>query len=466
MKSSPFGTAKFPSDFKVTKSASLQCTDMLGGNNKFYVLELHESGSEVRLYSCYGRTGKDGVKEERIPSGMHEALKEFESIVKSKEKKGYKQVALAVTSKGTAEGNKVVLSTDVKEKVVAAVTTKKSELPIQVANLVRRIYEEAGQACTSQLNANVNATHKNPLGTLTESQIQNGKQILAEANTLLAKKQQNPQWGAILVDPEIIAVTNEFYSCIPQNIPLRPRDEEGRVHWLKKYCLNRAEILDQQSDFLDILGDVEGLISGFQSDDLDEKYKAINCSFQFCDQSTDDFIAAKKYVEESQSRHHSHKLIVKNLWKLSCGAQRNNSSFMDSIGNVEPLFHGSGPGNILGISKKGLLMRPPGAYVTGGMFGGSALYFADQSTKSSQYATGRFGGDRGKHNSYFMFIADVALGKIKEYDTAQPHLQKPPMGYNSVKGIAGRALLHNEYMVYDIRQNVLQYLLEFEQRYV
>ena len=39
-----FGTkTSFPQDYEVTKSTTLQMTSMEGGNNKFYVLELHEA---------------------------------------------------------------------------------------------------------------------------------------------------------------------------------------------------------------------------------------------------------------------------------------------------------------------------------------------------------------------------------------------------------------------------------------
>jgi poly [ADP-ribose] polymerase len=134
---------------------------------------------------------------------------------------------------------------------------------------------------------------------------------------------------------------------------------------------------------------------------------------------------------------------------------------MKPIGNITPLFHGSRSANIMGICKKGLLLRPPGAYVTGSMFG-NGLYFADQSTKSSQYSTARFGGSGNSYgDSYFMFVADVALGKIKKYEDSQSHLNKAPYGYDSVQGEKGRQLIHNEFIVYDIRQNQLQYLVEF-----
>jgi poly [ADP-ribose] polymerase len=94
---------------------------------------------------------------------------------------------------------------------------------------------------------------------------------------------------------------------------------------------------------------------------------------------------------------------------------------------------------------------------------GNGLYFADQSSKSEQYSTSRFGGSgRRGRNTFFMFIADTALGKIKKYQTAQVGLTKPPRGFNSVQGAKGYSLLHNEFIIYDIKQHLLQYLIEFK----
>ena len=106
-------------------------------------------------------------------------------------------------------------------------------------------------------------------------------------------------------------------------------------------------------------------------------------------------------------------------------------------------------------------MRPPGVYVTGSMFG-NGLYFADQSSKSEQYSTSRFGGSNGRSSdTFFLFVTDVALGKIKKYNNAQTHLSRPPGGYQSVQGEKGYSLLHNEFIIYSLNQHILQYLIEF-----
>lgn len=458
-----FGTNAFDADFEVVKTVTLQKTDMVEGNNKFYQIELHKGkkSGKFRIYSCYGRTGgRTPAKEERIPSSGYEEA-EFDWLQKSKEKKKYKKVDMVATKLGTNEGNQKILSQDFKKDKVTAPATSISRLNLDasVSSLVERLYAEAGQSCKSQLNGSLQTTASNPLGTLSLTQIQEGKDILLKANNLLSKKKSLID----SIEPEVLELTNAFYSAIPQEIPLRPKTEAGRKDWMRQYAINNSKILDEKGDLLDLLGDVKGMMAGFATDDLGVKYDELNCTIEPA--STQEFNWAKNHLEGSQSRHHSWKLKAKRIWKISSKGQHGYRSYVEKIGNIQPLFHGSRAANIMGICKKGLLLRPPGAYVTGSMFG-NGLYFADQSTKSSQYATARYGGDASRYgNSYFMYIADVALGKIKKYQDAQTSLQEAPSGYDSVQGEKGRSLVHNEFIVYNIKQNELKYLIEFEQSY-
>src|ERR1043165_3248337 len=89
-----FGTMKFPGDYDVIRTATLNKTDLAGGNNKFYQIEAHVSKDKksYRLFSCYGRVGADGVKEERVPPQDESSLlNAFESLKAEKtgKSKGY-----------------------------------------------------------------------------------------------------------------------------------------------------------------------------------------------------------------------------------------------------------------------------------------------------------------------------------------------------------------------------------------
>lgn len=470
LKSDKFGNFPFPSDYNVIKSATLNKTDLANGNNKFYQIEAHVSkdGSKFRLYSCYGRVGTPGTKEERIPGQSQHALEDaFNSLLseKTSKKKGYQEVKVASTKLGSDVGNQLILSDDIKKDKVKTTTKTKAKIRMDAATskLVQTLYDEAGQACKSQLNTGqLKATAENPLGTLTLSQIDEGRAILQEIQQLIAKNKRIIDTD----DIKLLNLSNKFYTTIPQVIPLRPKKADGdkaMKEYLQSFALNNAQKLDEKEDLLELLSDVEGLSSGFASTDIESKYLEINCKFDLLPNDSAEFKHVLNYVMETRSNHHRWGVSIKHIWKVDNGQHPSNGPVITKIGNVKELFHGSRSANILGICKKGLLMRPPGVYITGSMFG-NGIYFADQSSKSEQYSTARFGGSRGSSSTYYMFVADVALGKIMKYKNAQSWLTEPPRGYHSVQGEKGYSLLHNEFIIYTPRQHILKYLIEFTMR--
>jgi poly [ADP-ribose] polymerase len=471
IKSSKFGTHPFPSDYDVVRTATLNKTDLSGGNNKFYIIEAHvsKSGKKFRLYSRYGRVGKNGQQEERIPDQSRAALDAaFDTLLKEKtsKRKGYVEVKVAQSAMGSAVAQKMVLSDDVKkDKVITSGGNDKKGAVItlhpSVVKLVDRLFAEAGKAVRRQLSGTLQTSAENPLGTLTLTQIEDGRSILQEIQQLLTSRPSLK--GSI--DKRLLDLSNRFYSAIPQQMAKRPRSAEGKAamdRWLKKMALNDEGILDDKEDLLQLLSDVQGTVGGFATSDTQARYREIGCQYDWLDPKDPKRKKVESYMQKSRSRHHDWKCKVLNVWGMSVKGQRDaHVPTMKEVGNIKPLFHGSGPQNVLGICKHGLLMRPPGVYITGSMFG-NGLYFADQSSKSEQYAFGRFGGGRGRGQSFFMFVTDVALGKIKKYQSAQTSLTKPPRGYNSVQGQKGSYLLHNEFIVYSLEQHILQYLVEFQ----
>lgn len=465
-----FGSTKFPNDYDVIRTATLNKTDLAGGNNKFYQIEAHVSKDKksFRLFSCYGRVGTDGVQEERIPpQDENSLLAAFESLKSEKtgKSKGYVEVKMAAVKVGSSVANAQILSDDVKkDKIVAGDDDDKAKARVimhkTVEKLVDRLYAEAGQAVQRQLSGSLKSTAENPLGTLTLTQIEHGRSILGEIHQILTDKPKLK--GTINAD--LVRLSNNFFSAIPQTIPHRPKPSEGQKaldEWLKTIVLNDEKRLDDKEELMGLLSDVQGMVGGFATTEVGKKYEEIGCKYEWLDPSDDVRKKVEKAMHDNRSDRHDWGIDILNVWSVVVKGQKDKHlSTMKDVGNIRPLFHGSRPANILGICKHGLLLRPPGAIVTGSMFG-NGLYFADQSSKSEQYSFGGGWGSSYGKDSYFMFVADVALGKIKEYEDAQSHLQKAPSGFHSVLGKKGRALYHNEFIVYDIKQHILQYLVEF-----
>jgi len=477
LKAHKFGTHPFDTTYDVIDSATLQCTDLKKGSNKFYQMELHKNASGYwRIFTANGRTGSYSTQLERMPEDETAGRAEYAKIFRTKttrKSQPYTKVDVVNSNLGTDAGNQVVQSDDFDQKnITVADTGKKNKskkvIPIKISQLVSRLYSEAGNACKSQLHGSVQASEENPLGTLTKTQIEDGRAILQEANAILVADATRID----SIESEVIAITDKFYSTIPQEIALRPKTkagEDARDDWMRGIALNNATILDDKFDLLDLLGDVKGMMGGFATTDEEKRLKEANCEFSEVDSAT--FKQVCDLIVNTQSKHHNWKLNPRRIFSMKSKSQSSHKKTMGETGNCQELFLGSGSQNILGICKRGILIRPPGVYITGALLGNGA-YFANNSTKSSQYSTGRFGGSGSSNgNTSFMFVANVALGKVKKLSKGSSSIVKAPNGFDSVMGAANYTdcgwskLLHDEFVVYDVKQHTLDYLIEFEQSY-
>src|SRR5690606_9500893 len=111
-------------------------------------------------------------------------------------------------------------------------------------------------------------------------------------------------------------------------------------------------------------------------------------------------------------------------------------------------WHGTRSANLVGITKRGLMIRPAGAVHTGSLMG-DGKYFSWQSTKSLNYCDGGYWTGSSNNNSKFMFLLDVSLGNMHRCDTPK-FFSKPPSGYHSVYAKAGAYLRNDEMITYDI----------------
>lgn len=138
------------------------------------------------------------------------------------------------------------------------------------------------------------------------------------------------------------------------------------------------------------------------------------------------------------------------------------------VKNEELFFHGSRNQNWLSIGlQSGLLIRPSGAIVTGGMFGSQGIYFADKCRKSVGYTSlsGSYWA-RGNDNKAYLGLFRVNLGNQKhiyKHDYSCYNLNKNNIKpYDSVYAHGGADLINSEYIIYDINQSDIRYLIEIK----
>lgn len=445
-------------DFIVLKNIVLQCTDVKSNHNKFYSLELQENkNKEHRLFSHYGRTddlttkGQSAGARECRYEQIHLLEKEYGRIVSSKKKKGYQEVNLASSKIGShkAIGKTAGIIDDKTIKAAEIKKTKKtkSSLHPSIVGLVENIYSHAGQELTKKVNVSITAKgFETPLGILTIGQVENGADILSEIRSSLKGKKKN-----------IEDFSSKYYSTIPHRLGRNASDLKAAILDTEDKLTSAEELLQLMKDMLAV--NKAGGTNLFALSEVEAKYQALQTELSPYDDKE-----IKEYFISSQSQHHPYRLTVKNIFNVA-RLDEKTSFNPKNIGNVQNLFHGTKRQNIVGIMNRGLLLprqvRNMGVSTNGAMFG-NGIYSSCHSTKSANYCYLDY-----SNSSFYMFVLNVALGKIKSYETAQPHLTEPPSGYDSVKGVASVSrytsgkLIHDEYMIYNTNQQKLAYCIEF-----
>jgi poly [ADP-ribose] polymerase len=443
------GDYDFP-NYDVLDKKTLNYFDPKANSNKFYTIELHQSGDKFRVFTDYGRLGQTSKKEVRITSSKYSAESEFNRIFREKVKKGYVEIELAQSTTGSQKGQELIDATQIKIK--QNVDSKKSQLDPILQQFVIQIFDEAGKKLNHFVKGNSNSNGASPLGKLSTKQISKGREILQDIAGNLSEYElcyDITKRNHLMGNMENLSV--EFYRYIPKSF--------GRQVYQSSFLIADQDTLSSELDMLKFYED--SLRMGniiFETSDIDKQYESLNSDIGILNPNDDKYISIVKYVKDSQSCHHGVDLTVKRIFTVN---QKKAPKFDNSSGNVRELFHGSRSANLPGILSSNLKLptQLKGVYITGAMFG-PGIYFADQSTKSSQYSCSRFGGTANSYNTSFMFLADVALGKMKEEQNSTYYF-KPPVGYDSVKGVAGRSLLHNEYITYKEDQQQLRYIIEF-----
>lgn len=478
----------FPKTYKVVSVQDLSCTDIKGNNNKYYHLEIQVAGKQARVHSEYGRVGaKNPAREYRYVAGEADATKVFESIIKAKTQRKnepYVKIDLAQRSIGSSSAKKIV------KKVTGGTPVKapavKSKLEPEVQRLVNTFFK-----ATSQF---VETTLKCPLGQLSREQIDQGREVLDQAKTLVNAGQKLTKKSK----GELEDLTSRFYSLIPHNFGFQ------RLDATKLLLSDLVRIAQKESD-LDVFLDAKNAGNALTAD-IDAKYRSLHAKLTPIDKKDPTFKWLDTLVHKTRATNHKFlgKIVVRSIFEVArdgegdfsrpsqfienatkiaveCGkynaphvkkiADRPDldakTSKLFQKANVWPVWHGTRNANMTGIITRGLLIRPAGAVHAGSMFG-DGLYFAHQSTKSLNYSSvkGSYWAS-GKDETGFLFVADTAFGNMHVADHSK-FFRAPPKGFHSVYGKAGktRGLLNDEMITYyptgPKQQHALRYVLEIE----
>ena len=308
---------------------------------------------------------------------------------------------------------------------------KPSSLAPEVARFVEHIYDESKSELVRRIET--------PLGSLSKSQIERGADALREIRFALARDHKD----------KIVPLTSRYYSLIPHRLGQRPS--------LDDVAINSIEKADSEEELLQLMRDVYHIQSDLESE-TDRKYRALGAKLQVVSPQDPAFRQVEQRILSTQSSRHSFKVRVNRVFTAELPEERRRfETEGQRVGNLQGLFHGTKNCNMAGILSRGLLIAPKSAPVNGYMFG-KGIYFADQSSKSAQYS---LMWASNKQPFGYLFLADVALGKIKT-ETGPQYREEAPDGYHSVQGCKGQHLIHNEFIIYKTSQCTLRYIAEIE----
>lgn len=477
----------------VFKRHTLNLTDIINNNNKFYNIELVEaSDGQIYIYTKYGRVGvANPASEYRACSSKADAELEAEKIVKSKTKKGYVEVKLVKADVGSEIGKTKVDSTtsvvsidSLKKLGVKIEEAEPSKLHPEVADLVRTWFGVTQEF----INLNLD-TKKCPLGQLSLDQIDLAKKILDEARLIVHAKKPDAQ--------ELNRLTSQYYSNIPHVLPHRINADLLRFDDDPK--------IDRAYDVLDVFADaknVQGVIA--KKSAVDSQYATLKADLEFIDPMDPVWKWIDRMLHDTRASNHSGlgKLKTHKVFRLNrygedknwlatseriakeCGKYQPSEVYAKLLdkredipkelqslyrnANILPGWHGTRRANMIGITTKGLLIRPSGVPHAGSMYG-DGIYWAVHSTKSINYCDVRGSHwAQGTNKTAYLFLADVAFGNQEMAKGSHFYTKDKIKPNHSVwaRSGGGSGLYNDELITYTAsaseQQHRIRYIIEFE----
>ncbi|PUZ56698.1 hypothetical protein GQ55_5G348500 [Panicum hallii var. hallii] len=453
--------------------ATLNQTNVGDNNNKFFIIQVLESdaGGSFMVYNRWGRVGARGQDKLHGPfSTQDQAIYEFEKKFQDKtnnlwcDRKKFKCYAKKYTwlemdyGETDKETNKAEKTDQIKE-------TKLETRIAQFISLICNISMMKQQMVELGYNAD-----KLPLGKLSKSTILKGYDVLKRISNVISRADRR----------QLEQLTGEFYTVIPHDFGFKKMSE---------FIIDTPQKLKAKLEMVEALGEIEIATklleddSSDQDDPLYARYKQLHCEFTPLEADSEEYSMIKAYLMNTHGKTHSgYTVDIVQIFKVSRHGETERFQKFASTGNRMLLWHGSRLSNWTGILSQGLRIAPPEAPVTGYMFG-KGVYFADMFSKSANYCYASEASRSG-----VLLLCEVALGDMNELLDADYDANNLPKGKLSTKGVGQTApdlseskttddgvvvplgkpkqepskrgsLLYNEYIVYNVDQIRMRYVL-------
>lgn len=453
-------------------TATLGLTDIQSKKNSYYKLQIlkHDKFERYHLFRSWGRIGTTigGNKLEEM--ALEDCIEQFENLYEEKSGNQWKNRQHFVKMPNLM----YPIDLDHGDEEVASLDSDiKSNLQKPVQDLMRLIFDVA-EMKKVMLEFELDMD-KMPLGKLSKKQIEKAYAVLTELQEILKKNN--------IDHTTLIDASNRFYTLIPHNFGISgPK------------ILETSEEIKNKCDMLDALLEME-IAYNLLRDKTDEKqnpldnhYKQLKTDIDVLDKTSEEFKMIEKYVQNTHAATHTqYKLEIEEVFVVKRYGEDQRFKPFKKLPNRKLLWHGSRTTNFAGILSQGLRIAPPEAPVTGYMFG-KGIYFADMVSKSANYCC-----THSQNPTGLLLLCEVALGNMYERYKAD-YIEKLPKGKHSTLGRGQTEpdskdiykldgvevpygvgvpathnkksdLLYNEYIVYDVAQVKVRYLIRMNFKY-
>ena len=403
------------------KSAHLVMVTALGvlGNNKFYTMTENSDGNTFTAE--YGRVGKRKTTKEY-------SMSQWEKKFNEKLKKGYKD------------------QTD-----MVKISTSKVKFKDITDPIVHKVFSDLMRWAKRTVSENYTVDANQ----VTQKQIDMAQKILDDIVGI-----SKPGKSVITLNKRLI----DLYTTIPRAMSNVKDHVFNEDKITKSNIINLNNIITSEQDKLDAMAS-QVSVSEIETENTSEEVSLLDAMGLSIIPTTDKEkkIIKVKMGPDSNKFVNAYRIINKKTSRkfFECEQHMKNK-------HKDLLWHGSRNENWLNICDKGLMIRPSCAVLTGAMFG-NGCYFADKAKKSMGYTSSRGSyWANGSANQAFFALYDVILGDMLEivhhkswcYSLDYKNL-KARGKFDSLFAKGGADLINNEFIVYDVNQTNIAYLVEF-----
>lgn len=414
--------AKVHEDF----DCMLNQTNIGANNNKFYVIQVLESGGKYYCWTRWGRVGEVGQSALKGPfAAPAQAIKEFEAKFKDKSsnawanRKSFKPAAgkyMLIELDHSAKDEKKAAEVEEKLKAIdkeAAKVQPKTKgyapttLHPRVEAFMSLIFDHdmfKGQMASFDIDVK-----KMPLGQLSKTQVQKGYQVLEELEEAIKSNSAK----------SINDLSSRFYTVIPHSFGRRVPPP-----------INTVDLLHKKIDMLNVLNDIEiavALQKGAEAQGpepellphpADENYKKLKADLEWVDPKSDEYGWIERYMHNTGSSYYKLKLV--DAFRMNRHGEGDRFQAHREYEERKLLWHGTNIAVVAAICSTGLRIMPH----SGGRVG-KGIYLASENGKSVNYVG--WAGTTG-----CMFLAEAALGKEHTITRDDSSLKAAPPGHGCI----------------------------------